>query len=91
MNNELEIETDFEDYIYDAISNALSNADGHYSAKYLRYELRKRGLQITTDVPVAWRVKNTSGHVIGCYIDKSIALNVCGYGYTMEPLYAALT
>ena len=44
--NELDMETEQDDDIVDAMSDALSNCDGHCSAKYLRYELAKRGLVI---------------------------------------------
>lgn len=45
-NNQREIEADYEDDITEAMYDAAHDGEGTLQARYLRYHLFKRGLQI---------------------------------------------
>ena len=52
QNNELEIENEYDDDIFIALYDAISDNDGLASAKYLRYHLAKHGLHIVPKDPL---------------------------------------
>lgn len=90
--DELDRETEFDDLVREAMYGAISNAEGAYSSKYLRYELRKRGLCIASDVPILYKVKSPyppNEYII--FGNKIKAANFANSrGWIMEPLYAAI-
>ena len=64
-------ETDLDDDIREAVDDAYSNAEGHASAYYLRYELKRRGMKIVqTKMLWAWGLFIAAG----CFFVEAVAL-----------------
>jgi hypothetical protein len=89
MTDELNRTTEHDDLIGEALMSVRTfDAMKPEGAKLLRDELRKRGLCIAVDIPVAYKLTDAMGDVTVTN-SKAFAVSACeNNGYRMVPVYA---